>query len=102
MQLIISGHHLDISDALRTYVTQKIEKLEKHYDHITNVHVVLSVEKLIHKAEATVHLSGQEIFAESVADDLYAAIDALSDKLDRQVLKYKEKTSNKHNRHRGK
>ena len=99
MQLSISGHHLDITDALRTYVTQKIEKIEKHYDHITNVHVVLSVEKLIQKAEANVHISGAELFAEATSDDLYAAIDALSDKLDRQVLKYKEKMAN---RHRGK
>jgi len=99
MQLSISGHHLDITDALRTYVTQKIEKIEKHYDHITNVHVVLSVEKLVQKAEANVHISGAELFAEATSDDLYAAIDALSDKLDRQVLKYKEKMSN---RHRGK
>ncbi len=99
MQLSISGHHLDITDALHTYVTQKIERLEKHYDHITNVHVVLSVEKLNQKAEATVHLSGTEIFADATSADLYAAIDALSDKLDRQVLKYKEKSSD---RYRGK
>ena len=81
------------------YVTQKFVRLERHYDHITNVHVVLSVEKLIHKAEATVHTSGAELFADSTSEDLYAAIDALVDKLDRQIVKHKEKTRT--NNHRG-
>ena len=78
------------------YVTQKFVRLERHYDHITNVHVVLSVEKLIQKAEATVHTSGAELFADATSEDLYAAIDALVDKLDRQIVKHKEKTR-KHN-----
>ena len=96
MQLSISGHHIDVSDALRDYVTGKLKKLERHYDHITNLHVVLSVEKLSHKAEATAHVSGAELFADAVADDLYAAIDMLVDKLDRQVLKHKEKVIERH------
>lgn len=96
MQLSISGHHIDVTDALRDYVTGKLTKLERHYDHITNVHVVLSVEKLVQKAEATLHLSGAELFAESDSEDLYAAVDALVDKLDRQVLKHKEKVIERH------
>ena len=96
MQLSISGHHIDVSDALRDYVTAKLRKLERHYDHITNLHVVLSVEKLSHKAEATAHVSGAELFADAVANDLYAAIDMLLDKLDRQVIKHKEKVIERH------
>jgi putative sigma-54 modulation protein len=93
MQLSITGHHVEVSDFLRNYVTEKFERLERHYDHITNVHVVLSVEKLVQKAEATVHTSGAEIFADATSEDMYAAIDSLIDKLDRQVLKHKEKTA---------
>ena len=96
MQLSISGHHIDLSDALRDYVTAKVKKLERHYDHITNLHVVLSVEKLDQRAEATAHVSGAELFADAVADDLYAAIDMLLDKLDRQVIKHKEKVIERH------
>lgn len=99
MQLSITGHHIDVTEALHRYVTQKFVRLERHYDHITNVHVVLSVEKLIHKAEATVHTSGAELFADSISEDMYAAIDALVDKLDRQIVKHKEKTRT--NNHRG-
>ncbi|MBQ0798430.1 MAG: ribosome-associated translation inhibitor RaiA [Porticoccaceae bacterium] len=91
MQLNISGHHLDITDAIRDYVTSKIARLERHNDHITNVSVILSVDKLIQKAEATVHADGADIFADCEHQDLYSAIDALSDKLDRQLIKRKEK-----------
>ncbi len=91
MQLNISGHHLDITDAIHDYVTNKIARLERHNSHITNVSVILSVDKLVQKAEATVHADGLEIFADSEHEDLYAAIDALSDKLDRQLIKRKEK-----------
>jgi putative sigma-54 modulation protein len=96
MQLNISGHHVDITDALRAYVSEKLEKLERHYDQMTNVHVVLSVEKLQQKAEATIHVSGAEIFADADCDDMYAAIDALTDKLNRQLIKHKEKVVNRH------
>ena len=96
MQLNISGHHIDVTDSLRSYVTSKIKRLERHYDHITNVHVVLSVEKLVQKAEATLHISGAELFADADSDDLYAAIDSLSGKLDRQILKHKEKVIHRH------
>ena len=91
MQINLTGHHVEITDALREYVNTKFAKLERHFDHITNVHVILNVEKLRQKAEATVHLSGAEVFATSEHEDMYAAIDGLIDKLDRQVVKHKEK-----------
>ena len=101
MQLSLTGHHVDITDALRNYVEEKVERLERHFDHVTNMHVILSVEKLQKKAEATVHLSGADIFADSVHEDMYAAIDTLVDKLDRQVLKHKEKMTDHHAREGG-
>ncbi|MCB1725465.1 MAG: ribosome-associated translation inhibitor RaiA [Chromatiaceae bacterium] len=101
MQVNLTGHHVDITDALRSYVDEKIARLERHFDHVTNVHVILSVEKLVQKAEATVHIAGADVFADAVHEDMYAAIDALVDKLDRQVLKHKEKVkSHRGNGHR--
>ncbi|MBT3196408.1 MAG: ribosome hibernation promoting factor [Gammaproteobacteria bacterium] len=91
MQLNITGHHVEVTPPLNEYVTGKVSKLERHFDNVTNVHVVLSVEKLRQKAEATLHVSGADIFAECTDEDMYAAIDGLIDKLDRQVLKHKEK-----------
>ncbi len=91
MQMSLTGHHVDITEPLRAYVQEKLERLERHFDHVTNVHVILSVEKLQQKAEAKVHLSGADVFADSIHEDMYAAIDTLVDKLDRQVLKHKEK-----------
>ncbi len=93
MQINLTGHHVEITTSLRDYVNNKFAKLERHFDHINNVHVVLTVEKLEQKAEATVHLSGNDIFASSTNGDMYVAIDALIDKLDRQILKYKGKIS---------
>ncbi|GAA0860236.1 ribosome hibernation promoting factor [Aliiglaciecola litoralis] len=92
MQINLTGHHVEITDSLRDYVDTKFTKLERHFDHINNVHVILNVEKLNQKAEATLHLSGAEVFATSEHNDMYAAIDALIDKLDRQVIKHKEKS----------
>ena len=91
MQLNLTGRHVDITDSLRDYVNSKFSKLQRHTDHITNVHVILDVEKLNQKAEATVHVSCAEIFASTEHQDMYAAIDSLIDKLDRQVIKHKEK-----------
>ena len=91
MQINLTGHHVEITDSLRNYVDTKFRKLERHFDHISNVHVILNVEKLNQKAEATVHLSGAEVFASSENTDMYAAIDSMVDKLDRQVIKHKEK-----------
>jgi len=96
MQLNISGHHVEVSEALKAYATEKFGKLERHYDHITNVHVVLSVEKSRQRAEATVHVSGAELFADADSDDMYAAIDLLTDKLNRQLIKHKEKVVERH------
>ena len=100
MQINITGHHIDVTDALRTYVTEKLEKVERHFDHVTNVHVVLTVEKLVQKAEANVHVSGADLFAQHESEDMYASIDGLVDKLDRQIVKHKEKISD-HNRKSG-
>ena len=97
MQISLTGHHVEVTDSMRSYVEEKIARLERHFEHVTNVHVILSVEKLEQKAEATVHIAGADVFAESVHQDMYAAIDALVDKLDRQVLKHKEKMK----KHRG-
>jgi putative sigma-54 modulation protein len=94
MQVNLTGHHVDLTDALRNYVETKLTKLERHFDHVTNVHVILSIEKLRQKAEATLHISGADIFADATNEDMYAAIDALVDKLDRQVLRHKEKMKN--------
>ncbi|MGI0115627.1 ribosome hibernation-promoting factor, HPF/YfiA family [Zooshikella sp. RANM57] len=91
MQINISGHHVDITDPLRQYVISKFERLERHFDSITNVQVTLSVEKLRQKAETTLHIRGADIRAEAESEDMYAAIDMLVDKLDRQLLKHKEK-----------
>ncbi len=96
MQINLSGHHVDITTPLRDYVNGKMERLERHFDHVIDLHVVLSVEKLRHKAEATMHLSGGDIFADSVEENMYAAIDALVDKLDRQLKKHKEKITDHH------
>lgn len=91
MQINLSGHHVEITDSMRKYVSDKFEKLEHHFDHINNVYVVLKVEKLRQIAESTVHLNGTEIFASVEDQSMYAAIDGLIDKLNRQVLKHKQK-----------
>lgn len=91
MQINISGHHLDLTPAIKDYVESKLQKLERHNDRITSTNVILSVDKLEQKAEATVHANGKEFFADSTSEDLYAAIDLLADKLDRQLIKHKEK-----------
>ena len=98
MNVSVTGHHIDVTDALRDYASSKLSKLERHFDHVTDIHVILSVEKLQHKAEATIHVSGGTIFADSVEDDMYKAIDGLIDKLDRQIKKHKEKRTDHHAR----
>ncbi|HAZ41840.1 MAG TPA: ribosome-associated translation inhibitor RaiA [Methylococcaceae bacterium] len=94
MQIEITGHHIDVTEAMRSHVLEKFSRLEKHFDKLLEVHVILSVEKLSQKAEATVHINGANLFAEDTQADLYTAIDNLVDKLDRQVLKHKEKHLN--------
>jgi putative sigma-54 modulation protein len=94
MQISLSGHHVEITDSMRNYVNEKIAKLDRHFDQALDIHVVLTVEKLRHKAEATLHVSGSSLHADSVQEDMYAAIDGLVDKLDRQGKKHKEKLKN--------
>lgn len=96
MQIDLTGHHIDLTDSLRDYVNNKFERLERHFDHVTNTHVILTVEKQRQKAEATIHVTGQHLFAEAVNEDMYTAIDSLIDKLDRQIIKHKEKTTDHH------
>ena len=97
MQLNITGHHVDITDSMRDYVTEKMEKIQRHFDHVGNAHVILTVEKKRHLAEATVNVSGGgELFANAEDEGMYAAIDALVEKLDRQVKKHKEKLTDHH------
>lgn len=91
MQINITGLHLEVTDALRAYLEEKCERLERHFDRIIAIQVVLQVEKLKQKAEATLHVAGREVVANAEHEDMYAAIDLLVDKLDRQLIKHKEK-----------
>ncbi len=93
MNLSVSGHHLEVTPAMRGYVQSKLERIKRHFDHLIDAHVILSVDKLRQKAEVTLHLRGKDIHCACEEQDLYAAIDLLVDKLDRQVQKYKGKHS---------
>lgn len=94
MNLNITGHHIEVTPAIRDYTTGKLDRVLRHFDQVTSAHVILSVEKLQQKAEVTLHVKGKDIFADAIDADLYAAIDLLVDKLDRQVLKHKGKVTN--------
>jgi putative sigma-54 modulation protein len=101
MNLTISGHHLDITAPLREYVLTKLERITRHFDQVVDIQVLLSVEKLTEKerrqkAEVTLHVKGKDIFVEQAAEDMYAAIDQLMDKLDRQVCRHKDRLQNHH------
>ena len=96
MQITIKGHQIDITPALRAHTESKMERLTRHFDHLHELSIVLGVEKLLHKAEATIHLSGKDLHADAVAADMYSAIDALADKLTVQVRKHKEKVTDHH------
>jgi putative sigma-54 modulation protein len=100
MQIDLTGQHVEITPPLREYVNSKLERLNRHSDQVLDIHVILSVEKLRHKAEATLRLNGGSVFADATEEDMYAAIDALTDKLDRQVKKHNEKL-NDHHRNEG-
>ena len=91
MQVNISGHHVEVTESLHNYVSTKLDKLQRHFDQIGNVQVTLSVEKERQKAEASVNIKGGQVHADAVHEDLYAAIDLMNDKLDRQLIKRKEK-----------
>jgi putative sigma-54 modulation protein len=96
MQLSVTGHHIEITDSLRNYVDTKLARLERHFDNMTDIHCILTVEKLEHKAEATIHVGGGKLHAEHIDINMYAAIDILVDKLDRQIKKHKEKLTDHH------
>ncbi len=98
MQLTLTGHHVEITPALKEYVNNKLTRLERHFDSVTNVTCILTVEKLRHKAEATVNVSGGTLYADAVESDMYASIDGLIDKLDRQIVRHKEKLTDHHAR----
>lgn len=96
MNLNLTGLHLEITPALRDYVQSKLERITNHFDQVIDIKVTLAVEKLAQRAEATIHVPGSDLHAECSNDDMYSAIDLLADKLDRQVLKFKEKISDHH------
>jgi putative sigma-54 modulation protein len=95
MNLNVSGHHVEVTPSIRTYVRSKLERVTRHFDHVIDAHEILTVEKLRQKAEVTLHVPGKDLYCESEEQDLYAAIDLLADKLDRQVLRYKDKLQDK-------
>lgn len=95
MNINIAGHHVDVSEPLRDHVNVKFEKLERHFDQITNTHVTLTVEKNRHRADGSLHVAGADLVAHAESDDMYVAIDQLTDKLDRQLIKHKERVKGK-------
>jgi putative sigma-54 modulation protein len=101
MNLTISGHHLEVTPALRNYVTGKLDRITRHFDQVVDVKVILSIENQTEKdrrqkAECNIHVKGNDMFAESAHEDLYAAVDELVDKLDRQVVRHKDKLQQHH------
>tara|TARA_B100001079_G_C16373597_1_gene498623 strand:- start:1236 stop:1532 length:297 start_codon:yes stop_codon:yes gene_type:complete len=94
MQLNISGHHLDITEAIKQHSTEKLAKIKHYFDHVININVILEVEKDVQKAEATIHVSGADLFAKAESNDMYASIDQMVNKLDSQIRKHKEKLNN--------
>lgn len=98
MQVNISGHHVEITPALRDYVNEKLARIERHFENAIDIHFILTVEKLEQRAEATINVSGNSLHAHAVDEDMYAAIDSLMDKLDRQVRRHKQKITDHHAR----
>lgn len=96
MQLDITGHHVDVTPLLNDYIKDKVTRLKRHFDKVLNIHIILEVQKHSNKAEASINVSGNHIFADATGHDMYAAIDLLADKLDRQILKHKEKIRSHH------
>ena len=99
MQINIAGHHVEVTDSLRNYTFEKLRRLTRHSDDITSIKVILAVERTRQKAEASLHLAGADLHAAAESTDLYMAIDQLVDRLDRQLLKYKDKVTS-HKKHR--
>lgn len=96
MNLTISGHHLEVTPAIRSYVLEKLDRIKRHFGHVIAIDVILQVDKLVHKVDATLRVKGQGFHACSENGNMYAAVDLLADKLDRQIVKYKEKLSDVH------
>ncbi len=96
MNLQLTGHHLEVTPALREYIEGKLSRVSNHFDHVIDLKVTLSVEKLVQKVEATLHVPGNDLHVACSDENMYSAIDMLTDKLDRQVLKHKEKQANHH------
>ena len=94
MQLNLSGHHLDITSSIRQHTSDKLIKIKHHFDNVMNVNMILEVQKDLQKAEATIHVSGADLFAKAQSNDMYASIDQLINKLDSQIIKHKEKLHN--------
>ena len=96
MQIYLTGHHVEVTPALREYVNRKLGRVVRHFDHVTSARVILTVEKQSNKAEVTLHVSGADLFANASHHDMYAAIDILADRIDGQVRRYKEKLTDHH------
>jgi putative sigma-54 modulation protein len=101
MQINITGHHVELSPALNDYIKTKMQRIQRHFDHMVDAHFILGMERQLHKAEATVHVAGNTMHATSEHEDMYAAIDLMLDKLDRQVKRHKEKLTDHHVRESG-
>jgi len=102
MNLTVTGHHVEVTNSMHNYVVEKLRRLQRHSENLFDVQVILSVEKVRQKAEATIQVSGNKIYADTTQPDMYAAIDLLMDKLDRQLLRHKEKLKNRHRQRRQK
>ena len=97
MQINITGHHIEVTPALRAYVTEKLQRISRHFDHVISINVILKIEQpQLQQAEATVNAAGKSLFAQDANADMYAAIDGLSDKLDKQVRRYKDRLRGSH------
>lgn len=96
MNLNISGHHLEVTPAIRDYVAEKLERVKRHFDQVIDAKVIMQVEKLVHKVEVNLHVSGRDFHAHAEDGSMYAAIDMMADKLDRQIVKHKEKNADHH------
>ena len=94
MQLNLSGHHLDITSSIRQHTSDKLTKIKHHFDNVMNVNMILEVQKDLQKAEASIHVSGADLFAKAQSNDMYVSIDQLINKLDSQIIKHKEKLHN--------